>query len=314
MRTLDAAPRGSEPNPDGEDSSKIRETDEGDEPKDTVGVDRLAPLRRGAPLAFVLDNGGKPDGDGGQSDCVVGLEQAASGLTAKQLERRLAGRTLVVDARVGGLAFGLLEAGDGKPVPTAEDNWGKPHGWEQALQDGLGVVGLPAVRVRLLAGDERDRQVGERAAVHENPEQAGEAWCELWAEPYRLSAADRPLTWLVVEKWRAAVPDEDSRAIRPTLQSLEAHQERAELEADRIAADLGLPAEDRAMLVAAARHHDDGKRSSRWQRAFSAPCKGRPYAKTPGPLNRHVLDGYRHEFQSMLDAEENGLGRSRPVR
>ena len=306
VRTLDAASQGGEPNADGEPGSKVRETDEGDEPKDTVGVDLLAPLRRGAPVAFVLDNGGKPDDDGGQADCVLGLEQAASSLTAKQLERRLAGRTLVVDARVGGLAFGLLETGDGKPVPTAEDNWGKPHAWEQALREDPGIAGLPAVRVRLLSEDERDRLVGERA-VRENLEQAGEAWCELWAEPYRLSAADRPLTWLVVEKCLAAAPDENFRAIRPAPQSLEAHQERAALEADRIAADLGLPAEDRAMLVAAARHHDDGKRARRWQRAFSAPRDGGPYAKTPGPLNRYVLDGYRHEFQSMLDAEENGL-------
>ena len=307
VRTLDAASQGGELNADGKPGSKIHETDEGDEPKDTVGVDLLAPLRRGAPVAFVLDNGGKPDDDGGQSDCVLRLEQAASSLTAKQLERRLAGRTLVVDARVGGLAFGLLETGDGKAVPTAEDNWGEPHAWEQALREDPGIAGLPAVRVRLLSEDERDRLVGERAAVRENPEQAGEAWCELWAEPYHISAADRPLTWLVVEKWLAAAPDENFRAIRPAPQSLEAHQERAALEADRIAADLGLPAEDRAMLVAAARHHDDGKRARRWQRAFNAPREGGPYAKTPGPLNRHVLDGYRHEFQSMLDAEENGL-------
>ena len=61
------------------------------------------------------------------------------------------------------------------------------------------------------------------------------------------------------------------------------------------------------MLVAAARHHDDGKRASRWQRAFNAKREGGPYAKTPGPLNRKLLNGYRHEFQSMLDAEGNGL-------
>ena len=61
------------------------------------------------------------------------------------------------------------------------------------------------------------------------------------------------------------------------------------------------------MLVAAARQHDEGKRAPRWQRAFNAPRNGGPYAKTPGPLNRHALNGYRHEFQSLLDAEENGL-------
>ena len=328
-RALDAVPQGDEPNPDVDDGSPASEVDKGDEPQDTVDVDRVAPLRGGAPLAFVLDSAGKPDDNGG-SECVLALGQVAS-LTAKELERRLAGRTLVVDARIGGLSAGLLDAADGNPVPTAEDNWGAPDEWDQDDGDGTATAGaaavqvrpnvggperqdpgtatsgLPAVRVRLLTDHGRDKLASGREAAREGGTGGADAWCELWAEPYRLSAADRPLTWLVVEKWLAAAPDENFRAIRPAPQSLEAHQERAALEADRIAADLGLPAEDRAMLVAAARHHDDGKRARRWQRAFSAPRDGGPYAKTPGPLNRHVLDGYRHEFQSMLDAEENGL-------
>ncbi len=305
MSTLARAPQSHEPDSDVGGSSQAREADAGDEPQDTVGVDRLVPLRGGAPLAFVLDSAGKPEDNGG-ADCVLALGQVAS-LTAKELERRLAGRTLVVDARIGGLTAGLLDAVNGNPAPTAEDNWGAPDAWDEVDGDGAAAAGLPAVRVRLLTDDGRDRLAGGREAPREGATQGADAWCESWAEPYGVSAADRPQTWLVVEKWRAAAPDEDSRAIRPALQDLDAHQKQAALEADRIAADLGLPADYRAMLVAAARHHDDGKRSSRWQRAFNAPRQGGPYAKTPGPLNRHVLDGYRHEFQSMLDAEENGL-------
>ena len=301
MQTLARAPQGDEPNPDAGGGSQAREADADDEPQDTLGVDRVAPLRGGVPLAFVLDSAGKPDDNDG-SDCVLVLGQVAS-VTAKELERRLAGRTLVVDARIGGLTDGLLDAANGNPVPTAEDNWGAPEGWDQVVGDAA-TAGLPAVRVRLLTND---RLAGGREAAREGEPQAADAWCESWAEPYRVSATDLPLTWLVVEKWRAADPDEDSRAMRPAPQGLEAHQEQAALEADRIAGDLDLPAEDRAMLVAAARHHDDGKRARRWQRAFNARSRGGPYAKTPGPLNRHVLGGYRHEFQSMLDAEQNGL-------
>ena len=305
MRTLAGAPRRHEPNPDLGGGSQAREVDAGDEPQDILGVDQVAPLRGGAPLAFVLDSAGGPDGND-RSDCVLALGQVA-GVTAKELERRLAGRTLVVDARIGGLTAGLLDATNGNPAPTAEDNWGAPYAWDRVVGDDVATAGLPAVRVRLLTDDGRDRLTSGRAAAREGETQEADAWCESWAEPYRVSAADLPLTWLVVEKWRAADPDEDARAIRLALQDLEAHQEQAALEADRIAADLGLPSDYRRMLVAAARHHDDGKRARRWQRAFSAPRKGGPYAKTPGPLNRHLLGGYRHEFQSMLDAEENGL-------
>ena len=305
MRSLARAPQGHEPSPDLGGGSQAREADEGNEPQDTVGLDGVAPLRGGAPLAFVLDSAGRPDDNDG-SDSVLALGQVAS-VTARELERRLAGRTLVVDARIGGLTAGLLDAVNGNPAPTAEDHWGAPDTWDQVVGADAATAGLPAVRVCLLTDDGRDRLAGGRESAREGQTQGADAWCESWAEPYRVSAADLPLTWLVVEKWRGADPDEDSRAMRPGLQDLEAHQEQAALEADRIAGDLGLPADYRKMLVAAARHHDDGKRARRWQRAFNAPRKGGPYAKTPGPLNRHVLDGYRHEFQSMLDVEENGL-------
>ena len=305
MRSLEAAPHG-EPDPEVDHGSEVSETDDGAEPRGAAGAERAAPLRPQAPVAFVLDSGSKPDDGGGRSDCILSLREAAGGLTVKELERRLAGRLLVVDARICGLRDGLLDAANGKRVPTAEDNWGEQHAWDQAVRDDAGTEGLPAVRARLLSDDERDRLAAEREAARANDGQGADAWRESWAAQYRVSATARPVTWLVVEKWRAAAPDEDSHAMAP-LQRLEQHQEMAAQEADRIAVDLGLPDEDRAMLVAAARHHDDGKRARRWQRAFNAPPKGGPYAKTPGPLNRHVLNGYRHEFQSMLDAEENGL-------
>ena len=53
------------------------------------------------------------------------------------------------------------------------------------------------------------------------------------------------------------------------------------------------------MLVIAARLHDEGKRAENWQKAFNAPAIGGPFAKTPGPINQSLLDGYRHEFSSL---------------
>src|SRR5260370_42575185 len=52
------------------------------------------------------------------------------------------------------------------------------------------------------------------------------------------------------------------------------------------------------MLCAAAAVHDEGKNTTRWQGAFNAP-KDNVYAKTPGPINFALLDGYRHEFGSL---------------
>ncbi len=283
--------------------SEGAQTDDGGSPAAASAPEPTSPLHLAAPAAFVLDRSGNPvDGDG-ESDGVLTLG-VVNRLTTRALERRLAGQVLVVDARIGGLNDGLLDAADGNPVKTAEDNWGRPEEWGEIARNGAETTRAPTVRVRLVSHDERDRM-----AAREKDSQAGQAsdaWRESWAEPYRMSAADLPLTWLIVEKRRTAGNDEDSHAMAP-LQRLDEHQAMAAQEAARIAEDLGLAKEDKAMLVAAARRHDEGKRAPRWQRAFNAPRRDGPYAKTPGPMNRHVLDGYRHELQSMLDAEADGL-------
>ena len=50
--------------------------------------------------------------------------------------------------------------------------------------------------------------------------------------------------------------------------------------------------------------HRDGKAAERWQNAMNAPRdKGRPYAKTRGGGNPRLLEGYRHEFGSLLKAD-----------
>ena len=66
---------------------------------------------------------------------------------------------------------------------------------------------------------------------------------------------------------------------------------------------LGLPAEEINAISTAARLHDDGKAAARWQNAMNAPNNGRPYAKTSGGGNWRLLEGYRHEFGSLLKAE-----------
>ena len=65
------------------------------------------------------------------------------------------------------------------------------------------------------------------------------------------------------------------------------------------------------MLGIAAHLHDEGKRAKRWQRAFNAP-EGGPYAKTRGPINYPLLDGYRHELGSLTGAHDDERIQSLP--
>ena len=256
----------------------------------------LPPLDSESPIAFLLEDNGKFEG-------ALSLTDVAD-TKVEELNRRLAGRKLIVDARLNGLEDGLLDPACDEPASTIEDNWGSPESWEEAARSEADEDhgSLPPVRVRALGEAARARLMEERMDSGPPP------WQETLALPLRESSdGDSVLAWLLVEKRRGTVADEESRSMAPARQGLDEHQSQVAAEAVRIAAALDLPKEDRTMLRAAALHHDDGKKASRWQRAFHAPREGGPYAKTPGPVNRKVLNGYRHELQSMLDAEEAGL-------
>lgn len=232
-----------------------------------TGFDLLQPIRRDVPVAFLLDYGGKWEAELDLND--------VHDLPVKELSRRLAGRRMVVDARLGGIENGLLADGRDEPVPTIEDNWGKARG--------------------------------------ENPLRGGEStepevpWHKTFEMPYLVSPEGEPQIRLIVEKRYDAEDNEETRSMAPKAQLLNEHQAWVADEAMRIAEEIGLSEGDRAMLAAVARHHDDGKEAPRWQRAFNAARNGGPYAKTTGPFNRHVLNGYRHEFGSMLGAQRRGL-------
>ena len=261
----------------------------------------LAPLNSDSPVAFLLWGSGKSEG-------TLSLRRISDSKT-DELKQNLAGRKLVVDARLNGLNEGLLDASHDKCASTIEDNWGKPEDWEEATRIETREEGsLPVIRVRVLGEATRSRLREEREERRKDPGHSPDPWQETLAIPLRTSSeGDGVTAWLVVEKQRTEAADEEDRAMAPIPQRLDEHQEWVASEAARIAVALGLREEDQAMLRAAAFHHDEGKRARCWQRAFNAPRRGGPYAKTAGPLNRSVLRGYRHEFQSMLDAQKNGL-------
>ena len=242
----------------------------------------------GAPIALVLNN-----------DATYFHQLSVrkiNSMDSRRLARMLAKGKLVVDACIGGLRNGLLDANCRDVVRTAEDNWGNPEAWEELAGDSIQEAGLPSKRVRRMSDDERREGRGD-----ENQ------WREAAAFSHQVNFKGETEHWLVVEKWQGEQSNEDGRGIAKTEQSLIEHQDWVAQEARRIAKRLGLSRGDSDMLAAAAQHHDEGKDSQRWQRAFNAPVEGRPYAKTAGPFNKYELNGYRHELQSVIDAESKKL-------
>jgi CRISPR-associated endonuclease/helicase Cas3 len=113
-----------------------------------------------------------------------------------------------------------------------------------------------------------------------------------------------PSEALAIDGWIGDAATEDERAEANHPQQLDKHQSWAEECARVIAKRLGLDTGYEDLLALAARLHDEGKRATRWQRAFKAPRDG-VYAKTTGPIDFALLDGYRHELGSLPYAEED---------
>jgi CRISPR-associated endonuclease/helicase Cas3 len=204
------------------------------------------------------------------------------------IERDVKGKTLVLDARFGGLQDGLLKA-EASHVPVTSDDDSQ---WLDPIEK------KPVIRFRIFARDSESDVDGD----------------DDWHESLRFALehnADGEVTrWLSIQKWRDTSNNEDDRAEgRP--QPLAEHQSWAEQRAQAIGERLGLPEHYITMLATAARLHDEGKRARRWQRAFHAERDARKFkiegslAKTRGPINQAVLGGYRHEFGSLPYAQKD---------
>jgi CRISPR-associated endonuclease/helicase Cas3 len=224
-------------------------------------------------VAFAL----APDGVLRRSFRLDELAAAEDKNNKRNVENALKGATVVVDARLGGLKDGLLDDAEDAVPRTADDG-----------QDWLaeGVVGF------------RVRSVEASAVVQ--PERK---WRERFRFPSALTKDGETTRWLIVDKWRHDAANEDDRSTA-NPQLLEEHQAWAEEHARSLAQALGLDGELADALAVAARLHDEGKRALRWQRAFRAPKDG-VYAKTEGPIDYRLLDGYRHELGSLLRVEND---------
>jgi CRISPR-associated endonuclease/helicase Cas3 len=193
----------------------------------------------------------------------------------KKLRERITNKFVVLHAALGGLdADGVASSKASGPVKCLDGSLGES---ERPAQLPFKVVtGL------------------EPTPSHQN---------QKYLETLRLPAAgseEEPTAYVVVFADPAGDPDEEDLSLSREYISLEDHTAEVVDQAKRLARRLGLAEEERAALIAAACHHDLGKKVDRWQRAASAPPKGGPYAKTKVPPNPQLLGGYRHELGSLI--------------
>jgi CRISPR-associated endonuclease/helicase Cas3 len=169
----------------------------------------------------------------------------------------LVGRTIVLDARLGGLdANGLLDANAEKPPSVLDDNTGD---WTPAAED----IGF---RVRVVARDadtERGWRIEFRCAARADDE-------------------DGEGDEVRVEVYRGRSDAAGDLAIGRKAQTLAAHSGMIVGQARGIASKVGLAPDLSKTLEIAARLHDLGKKRALWQRAMNAPSSGVIYAKTEG--------------------------------
>lgn len=212
----------------------------------------------------------------------------------KELERLLVGATLVLDARLGGLTDGLLSE---QTATTAEASDDGSTIW--LARPDVAEVPVTGFRIRLFGAGEEDA-AGWRTAP-------GAGWVRRYL--FVTNVVDgEPSEALVIDGWAGDAANEEERAEADRPQQLDEHQSWVEIVVWEIAERLGLKAHPLIRLVAlAARLHDEGKRAAQWQRAFKAPIDGHPYAKTKGPIDFDLLDGYRHELGSLpyVEAHED---------
>ena len=245
--------------------------EEKSESKEIGDSSDLPPLTKDSVVAFLLAPDGTPFKNYKLRDIVKSDDDKKR---EERFESELAGKTLVVDARLEGLKAGLLEK-DEDGIPQTADS---DEGWSREV--GQRVRRAPSFD----AADDADWRFQNDFACAKNEE--GDA-----------------TEWLIIERPQKSPDSENGRSISKP-QSLRDHQNCVVSKANTLAGALGLGEDLAHVLKIAARLHDAGKSAPRWQRAFNAP-RDDFYAKTKGPINQARLDGYRHEFGSLPCVEKD---------
>lgn len=210
-----------------------------------------------------------------------------SGRSKRDIERVLRGATLVVDRRIRGLAYGLLNDDADEDTPDVTE------------VEGNSVGRIVPFRIRRVEDAEQSS--------------APEGWRAEACIVLRRSEEGES-AWLVIESLAGQLAgSEDGRSGAKRAQRLDEHQAWTEAEAVLIARAHAIPRELADVLALSAQLHDEGKKAERWQRAFNAPGGGQPaFAKTTSRPNVAMLDGYRHELGSLPHAEADARVKALP--
>ena len=215
-----------------------------------------------------------------------------------ELERTLAENLLVVDARIGGLsADGMLDEKCDSAALTADTD----EEWQALPEDPTSDTDRPVVGFRVL------RATVDAGAEGLSPPTVPDGWRHVRTFETEFDAGGGVRAGLAVFKWRHDAADDGARSVVSVPQPLQSHADQVAARVRAIAERLRLPTDETHALVRAAELHDDGKAAERWQHAMNAPPQGRPYAKTCGGGDWRLLEGYRHEFGSLVAAERAHL-------
>ena len=207
----------------------------------------------------------------------------------------LPGATLVVDSRICGLRDGMLDHKCESVTVSADAD----EGWRAvAIPVAEKERPMIAFRVEEVAA----REAAEGLAVPQHLD-----WRHVQTFETRLGLGGVIRGALAVFRSAYDPTTEDSRSVVKVPQSLPDHSQQVLTRARELGCRLNLRKDDVEAITLAARFHDYGKATERWQGAMNAPPKGRPYAKTAGGGNWRLLEGYRHEFGSFLQAERENL-------
>ena len=208
----------------------------------------------------------------------------------------LPGATLVVDSRLCGLQDGMLDDKYESQTASADAD----EAWRTEVADSAAEPPTPVITFRV-------EEVAASADAEALPVPHLRSWRHLQTFDTRLGPSGTAQGGLAVYRSVFAPTSEDSLSVAATPQSLGDHADQVMNRARTLAQRLNLPDKEVEAIGIAARLHDDGKAAALWQDAMNAPPRGRPYAKTAGGCNWRLLEGYRHEFGSLLRAERKNL-------
>ena len=214
------------------------------------------------------------------------------------LERALAGNLLVVDARIGGLSpDGMLDEKCESAAVTADTD----EQWQELREEPDSGADRPVVRFRVR------RVTAEASTEGLRQPPVPDHWRHVGTFETEFDSAGNVRAGLEVFKWRHDAANDGARSVLSVPQPLQRHAGQVATRVRAIAERAGLPKHEIEALEIAARLHDEGKAAERWQRAMNAPAEGRPYAKTRGGGDPRLLEGYAHEFGSLVAAERTDL-------